>query len=229
MPGSKRRGKGASNPVDQAAELTCAAIEDRLIADEYDRAGEDPETANFYRMHAGVCEKEASKLLVVDEPPEIGTGGEVVTKKPDGGRAEACYLNVRNTLEKDPNMISIESSAKRASLLLETGILPTGLDAAHSIEANNSLEKMLAHQMALSHEAAFRNITEANRQEDPLERCRLQNTSCRLMKAFQDGLLALHKIRTGNKQTMIVQHVNVADGGQAVVAGKVGGRAKGGK
>ena len=226
MPRSERRGKRSN----MAANLMCAAIEDRLIADEYDRAGTDPETADFYRRHAEICEKEANKLLVVDEQPEIGAGGEVVPERPDGILcADRSYLNVLNTLEKDPSIINIESSAKRAGLLLDAGVLPTGLDAAQSIEAENSLERMLAHQMALCHDAAFRNISEANKQGEPVERCRLQNASCRLMKAFQDGLLTLHKIRTGNQQTMIVQHVNVADGGQAVVAGKVGGRApKGG-
>jgi hypothetical protein len=223
MPRSERRSKGASNPVDQAAELTCAAIEDRLIADEYDRAGTDPETADFYRMHAEMCEKEANKLLVVDEPPKIGAGGEVIPKKTDEGRSEVHYLNPLNTLEKAPGMVNIESSAKRAALLLDAGVLPTGLDAAHSIEAKNSLERMLAHQMALCHDAAFKTISQARGKQDTVEQVRLLNAGARLMKTFQEGALILHKLQTGGKQVVVVQHVNVTEGGQAVIAGSVGG------
>ena len=112
MPRSERRGERSN----MAAELTCAAIEDRLIAEEYDRAGADSETADVLRMHAEVCEKEANKLLVVDEQPEIGAGGEVVPKKTDRERAEAAYFNPLDTLEKDPSMVNIESSAKRVFL-----------------------------------------------------------------------------------------------------------------
>ena len=36
-----------------------------------------------------------------------------------------------------------------------------------------------------------------------------------------EGTLALLKFKTGGKQTVVVQHVTVTDGGQAVVAGSV--------
>ena len=219
MPRSERRGERSN----MAANLMCAAIEDRLIADEYDRAGTDPETADFYRVHAEMCEKEANKQLGVDEQPEIGAGGEVIPKKTDEGRSEVHYLNPLNTLEKDPSMINIESSAKRAELLLDAGVLPTALDAAESIEAKNSLERMLAHQMALCHVRAFETISQASGKEDTVEQVRLLNAGARLMETFQKGMLTLHKVRTGGKQTVIVQHVHVTEGGQAVVAGSVGG------
>ena len=225
MPGSERRGKRASNPVEKAAELTCAAIEDRLIADEYDRAGTDPEKADFYRMHAELCEEETNKLLVVDEKPTIGVGGEVVPGRPDGmSPTDLEYPNMLNTLERDPGMVNIESSAKRVDLLLDAGVLPTGLDAAQSIEAKNSLERMLAHQMALCHDAAYKTISQASGKQDTVEQVQLLNAGARLIETYQKGMLTLHKVRTGGKQTVIVQHVHVTEGGQAVVAGSVGDR-----
>jgi hypothetical protein len=42
-----------------------------------------------------------------------------------------------------------------------------------------------------------------------------------MMDAFQKGTLALHKLRTGGTQTVTVQHVNVSDGGRAVVTGGI--------
>ena len=41
-------------------------------------------------------------------------------------------------------------------------------------------------------------------------------------------MLTLQKIRCGGKQTVVVQHVTVKDGGQAVVTGKMKGGLKGG-
>ena len=57
---------------------------------------------------------------------------------------------------------------------------------------------------------------------------RLAGAASRLMVAYQQGLVTLDRLRAGGKQTIIVQHVQVNDGGQAVVAGKVKPRAKGG-
>jgi hypothetical protein len=41
------------------------------------------------------------------------------------------------------------------------------------------------------------------------------------MQMCQEGLLTLQKIRTGGKQIVVVQHVQVSDGGQAVITGSV--------
>jgi len=50
---------------------------------------------------------------------------------------------------------------------------------------------------------------------------RLSNAAARMMQVYQEGLLALHKMRTGGKQVVVVQHVQVSDGGQAVITGSV--------
>ena len=42
-----------------------------------------------------------------------------------------------------------------------------------------------------------------------------------MLAAFAQGALALDRLRNGNRQVVTVQHVTVADGGQAVVAGAV--------
>ena len=47
-----------------------------------------------------------------------------------------------------------------------------------------------------------------------------------MMDAYQHGLLTLQKIRNGGTQTVVVQHVNVGDGGRAMVAGQVKLRGK---
>jgi hypothetical protein len=42
-----------------------------------------------------------------------------------------------------------------------------------------------------------------------------------MMGTVQAGMESLRKLRTGNQQTVVVQHVQVGSGGQAVVAGHV--------
>ena len=50
------------------------------------------------------------------------------------------------------------------------------------------------------------------------------------MQTFQQGTLTLTKLRGGGAQTIVVQHVQVNDGGQAVIAGQAsGGSGKGGE
>jgi hypothetical protein len=46
------------------------------------------------------------------------------------------------------------------------------------------------------------------------------------MSVFQDGLLTLQRLRTGGNQTVTVQHVNVAPGGQAVIGNVQAGGSK---
>jgi hypothetical protein len=46
-------------------------------------------------------------------------------------------------------------------------------------------------------------------------------TAARLMETSQRGALTLDRLRHGGQQTMTIQHVNVTEGGQAVVAGTV--------
>ena len=42
-----------------------------------------------------------------------------------------------------------------------------------------------------------------------------------MMDVYQAGCLTLQKLKTGGTQRVLVQHVNVGAGGQAVVAGRV--------
>ena len=108
------------------------------------------------------------------------------------------------------------------------------VDAAESIGAENSLEKMLAHQMAVSHGTSMRLMDRAlsydaggraMREGHSVEACRLANTAAWLMSSLQDGLLTLQQLRTGGRQTVTVQHVNVQSGAQAVIGDvRTGGR-----
>jgi hypothetical protein len=116
-------------------------------------------------------------------------------------------------------------------------VLELGLDLADTIQAQNNLEKMLAHQLAAAHHSSMAMTAQLNRcienMDNPYnpeaqERANIQGTRlagaiARTQATFQSGLLALHKMRTGGQQTVRVvhQYVQVNEGAQAVVAGEV--------
>jgi hypothetical protein len=54
-----------------------------------------------------------------------------------------------------------------------------------------------------------------------VEQGRLVNVAARLMDVYQAGLVTLQRLRTGGRQEVVVQHVQVSAGGQAVVAGTI--------
>ena len=71
------------------------------------------------------------------------------------------------------------------------------------------LERMLAHQLAASTDRPLRLMARIDRVDDNLEKLRLSNACARLMQIFQDGIRLLDKIRTGGRQVVVVQRVQV--------------------
>ena len=129
--------------------------------------------------------------------------------------------HIKETLE-DPDEVNTTASLMRAFRADDLMVLDAALDAAEAIQARNSIEKMLAHQMAACHDQAMRLLFKANGiTEDMADVQRLVNSSVRLMNTFQQALQTLHKLRTGGRQIVTVQHVTIKDGGQAVVTGSV--------
>ena len=102
---------------------------------------------------------------------------------------------------------------------------------------------MLSHQLAAGHRATMKLMHHLDRamermsvlKEDlraqaNIEAIRLVGGISRLMTTSQQGALTLQKLKSGGKQHVVVQHVNVESGGQAIVAGAVGpggGQARG--
>lgn len=176
-------------------------------------------------------EAEAETMLAVDELP-ITALGEVSHPHISGLWEQGKGL-ATDTL-KMAGIVPEEASIKRTDLLLQESldIASMALDASNSIKADNSLEKMLAHQMVAAHElmmksanSAMNELEKLNKkqishqyhQEEGVEYQRLANSTAKLMNAFSTHYLTLQKIRSGGNQTMTVQHVHVNEGGQAVI------------
>ena len=167
---------------------------------------------------------------------EIVTGGELNPAVVSNDRPDYA-----NTLTR-PNRVNAAASRERLELLNNSGALDAGMDLAETVGAANTVEKMLSHQMAVAHRTAMKlsehvnaattrlNAVDANaRDRATVEVSRLAGSMTRAMLAFQNGAMTLERLRSGGKQTHVVQYVVVKDGGQAMVNGKIQAKTRGGK
>jgi hypothetical protein len=159
---------------------------------------------------------------------EVIAGGELA---PIGeGLAPAEY---RSTVH-NPDYVTAAASRDRLDLLHDAGGLELGLDVADTIEVRDSIELMLSHQLAVAHRSVMKLAAQLNRQIECMnilhderrqranvEATRIVGAMARLMTAHQQGTLTLQRLRSGGRQVLTVQHVTVAEGAQAIVAGKV--------
>jgi hypothetical protein len=146
-----------------------------------------------------------------------------------------------------PDYVTAEASSDRLALASQAGSLSLALDAADTIQAQDALEKMIVHQMAVLHHGMMKAAARMNKELDAaggtaidaagdkrdlradereaanVRACRLAGAISRMSATFQQGLLTLQRKRTGGNQHVTVKHihqqVNVTQGGQAVVAG----------
>jgi len=164
---------------------------------------------------AGRLENAADAHLKLEEMPERGAGGELVPIQDSGA------LSIAVQTVKSPDRVTVDASLDRVDLAHKNGVLNMALDTAEALNAQNSAEQMLAHQMAAAHRMSLDLMAQAGNTRDPIEKCRLVNASARLMDVCQKTLLTIDRLHTGGQQTVTVQHVQVTGGGQAVINGTV--------
>jgi hypothetical protein len=92
-----------------------------------------------------------------------------------------------------------------------------GVDASDSIHAQNSLEKMLAHQLAATHAVVMEQLGQVHIREEGQGAAKRLTAIARCLEAYQHGLLTLKKLRQNGNQRITVQYMNVSEGGQAVI------------
>jgi hypothetical protein len=248
--GEKRAAQASTADVKRALSLKVSADNLHAVAKSARERG-DITIARCQEIQAEEMELSAAIILVPDEPlGPPGIGGELVPTAEVMENAPAVY----DTLKTSPDMMNATASRERLNLAAAAGALVLGTDIAETIKARNSLERMLAQQLGAVHLMAMKFSEQStqhlalyrlqsdggrffgrpeetrNYQAVLVEASRAANTATRLFSAFQDGLVTFDRIRRGGKQTVRVvhvhQHVAVADGGQAVVAG---GNVKGAK
>ena len=92
------------------------------------------------------------------------------------------------------------------------------------IEPQDPVECMLAAQMVTVHNTAIECLRRAMYSEQTVEGVDTNvNRATKLTRTFAVQVETLKRYRTGGKQTIQVQHVNVNEGGQAIVGNIKGG------
>jgi hypothetical protein len=202
----------------------------RAVAAQLERFG-DLEGAQRERAEAFELEGDARALRNRTDWLVSAPGGEVLI-----GMDVAAKPKVYDAVGHPPDVLNAQANMDRLELAGDAMV--QAVDTAEGIGAQNVVEKMLAHQMAVLHELAMRlagraialtrhiesapaSCDIAAQQAVSGEVARLTNATARTMATFQDAALTLAKLRNGGNQTVTVQHVTVSDGGQAIVAGNV--------
>jgi hypothetical protein len=114
-----------------------------------------PCAADDFRL-ADEWEAQARTKQLPSTRTETGAGGELIDRE----------NNRENRLTVDtvahPDYVTAEASSDRLGLANQAGSLSLALDAADTIQAQDSLEKMLVHQMAVLHYGMMRATARMN-------------------------------------------------------------------
>lgn len=153
---------------------------------------------------------------------EIRTQGTARTKdliQPNGEAVPPLTETFLHDILTTPDLPAVEATLDRNRLLLQDGldVAAMAVDAALSIQASNSLEKMLAHQLAATHKQVMELMGAVSCQPNADAQAKRMNAAARYMAVYQQGMLALHKIRQKGQQRIMVQYVNVSQGTQAAI------------
>ena len=225
-PAKEKRGRPT------ASDYVLAAAGMRVTA-RYSGAADDLRSADEMLAQARIKQLPSTQT-------EIGAGGELIDREKVGSYLVDTVAH--------PDYVTAEASRDRLALADQAGSLSLALDAADTIQAQDALEKMLVHEMAVLHRGIMRmaaqmdaeldaaGVIDLNKREAAeaanVRACRLAGAMSRMSATYQQGLLTLQRKRTGGNQQVTVKHihqqVNVTQGGQAVVAGdKVTSRTRG--
>jgi hypothetical protein len=91
------------------------------------------------------------------------------------------------------------------------------LSIVKGVEPRDQIEAMLAAQMAATHLATMAFARRLASAENIVQQDSAGGVFVRLARTFAAQVEALKSYRTKGEQRMVVQHVNVADGGRAIV------------
>ncbi|MDH4442126.1 MAG: hypothetical protein QE284_17280 [Rhizobium sp.] len=95
--------------------------------------------------------------------------------------------------------------------------LNIAVSIVRAIEPRNQLETILALQMAAVHIASMKFTRRMNIAENLAQLEIYERTANKLMRTFTSQMEALRKHRNDGGQTVVVKHVHVHEGGQAIV------------
>lgn len=186
-------------------------------------------------QHGGPSEVSAGRAATTDRivrpptPPSTNDGrGDVLTAKLT--KAYGC-----KTIETALCLVNQIAALDHPSMSMDPGRLAelrvTAMAQVGELQPASAIEAMLATQMVGTHKGAMLFLANATKPEaDASVRDRNVVRATRLMSLFTEQLEAMAKLKgKGTHQRVVVEHVHVAAGGQAIVGAVNQGKAGGGK
>jgi hypothetical protein len=154
----------------------------------------------------------AQKLVIHHPHPETG------------GRLLMEALGTASPEFVDPFMQQIANAASKGQEPDEAAV-NFMLAVINGIEPRDEIEAMLAAQMAAVHMATMTFARRLNHVENIPQQDSAERAFNKLTRTFTTQMEALKRYRTGGQQKVVVEHVTVNAGGQAIVgAVEAGGR-----
>ena len=142
-PGKEKRELRASDYVELAARMRVTA--------RYSGAADDLRLADEMLAQASTKQLPSTRT-------EVGAGGELIDRESVGSHLFDTVAH--------PDYVTAEASRDRLGLANQAESLSLALDAADTIQAQDSLEKMLVHQMAVLHYGMMRAAARMNEELD---------------------------------------------------------------
>ena len=110
--------------------------------------------------------------------------------------------------------------------MVGTNVAAMAVDAAQTVGASNSIEKMYCHQLAVLHNTSMQMMSKAALETDPVTSMKMMNIGIRAAEVFQRGSVNIRKLRGASQQVMRIEHIHIAPGAQAIVGPvQTGGKA----
>ena len=149
-------------------------------------------------------------------------GGEVLVlayEHKDLKTAEALLMGATGTVYESffDGLLRQLANATIQDGKVSEGDLNFMLAVIKGIEPQDQIESMLAAQMAAVHMATMTFVRRLNHVETIDQQDSAERAFNKLARTFTAQVEALKRYRTGGEQRMIVEHVHVHQGGQAIV------------
>jgi hypothetical protein len=149
----------------------------------------------------------------------VNNGNNITLDHPDPLVGRALLMNALGSADSDfvDGIVRQFIRESRIDQGTDERMLNFLLSIVEGIEPKDQLETMLAAQMAVVHVAIMTIGFRLTHSENILEQDSTERPFNKLARTFAVQLEALKRYRSGVEQKVTLQHVSVAEGGQAIV------------
>ena len=161
----------------------------------------------------------AAKPSVRFKVSKNGSDPEIGIEHPDELVGQTLIMEVLASADGDflNGIVSQLANASRRGQDIDEHGLNFMLSVIKGIEARDQLEAMLAAQMAAVHVASMTFARRLAHVDDIPQQDSAERAFNKLTRTFAMQMEALNRYRSGAEQKVTLQHVSVAEGGQAIV------------